>query len=81
MPRTTLDIDLPVLRDLKRLQKSEHKSLGRLVSELCARALASLSETPRKRPAFHWIARNMGVPRVDIADKDAVFAVLDGVRR
>jgi predicted nucleic acid-binding protein len=39
MPRTTVDIDAPVLRDLKRLQKQEGKSLGRLVSDLLAQAL------------------------------------------
>ena len=37
--RTTLDIDDPVLRELKRRQAREGKSLGRLVSDLLARAL------------------------------------------
>ena len=36
--RTTLDIDDPVLRELKELQTREGKSLGRLVSDLLARA-------------------------------------------
>ena len=31
MPRTTVNIDGPVLRDLKRLQKREGKPLGRRV--------------------------------------------------
>ena len=39
MPRTTIDIDAPILRDLKRRQKQEGKSLGRLVSDLLAQAL------------------------------------------
>lgn len=38
--RTTIDIDDPVLKDLKRLQKRQGKSLGRLVSDLLAQALA-----------------------------------------
>ena len=40
MPRTTLNIDAPVLEDLKRLQKKENKALGTLVSELLVQALA-----------------------------------------
>ena len=37
--RTTLDIDDPVLKDLKRLQQRQGKSLGRLASDLLALAL------------------------------------------
>ena len=36
MPRTTLNIDEPILQELKRLQKEEKKSLGGLVSDLLA---------------------------------------------
>ncbi|MEZ5727162.1 MAG: hypothetical protein R3E48_03590 [Burkholderiaceae bacterium] len=36
--RTTIDIDDPILKDLKRLQRREGKSLGRLVSDLLAQA-------------------------------------------
>ena len=39
MARTTLDIDESVLRDLKRLQRKQGKSLGRLVSDLLAETL------------------------------------------
>ena len=38
--RTTLDIDGPVLHELKQRQTKEGKSLGRLVSDLLARALS-----------------------------------------
>ena len=37
--RTTVDIDDPVLKDLKKLQKREGKSLGRLISDLLAQAI------------------------------------------
>lgn len=74
--RTTVDLDAPILRELKRLQKIEGKSLGRLVSELLATALAG-RKTPRdRRQPFQWIARPMGA-RVDLADKDAVHSILD----
>jgi len=39
MARTTVHIDAPVLRDLKRLQKREGKPLGQLMCELLAYAL------------------------------------------
>ena len=39
--RTTIDIADPVLRELKRRQAQEGKSLGELVSELLAQALKS----------------------------------------
>ena len=77
MPRTTVDIDAPILRDLKRLQKRERKSLGRLVSDLLASALgARAAATSTTRPGFDWISRPMGA-RVDLSDKDAVHAILD----
>ena len=76
MPRTTLDIDAPILRDLKRLQKRERKSLGRLVSDLLAQALGPRGNPLPSRPDFTWISRPMDA-RIDLADKDAVRAVLD----
>lgn len=80
MPRTTLDLDASILRDLKKLQKTEHKSLGQLVSELVAQALARGS---KKTPSFTWKTYDMGKPLVDLEDKDAVWKILDepGPRR
>ena len=76
MPRTTLDIDPPILRDLKRLQKREGKSLGRLVSDLLARALHQRDARSPGPSSFRWIARSMRA-RVDLADKDALYEALD----
>jgi hypothetical protein len=78
MARTTIDIDAPILRDLKRLQKREPgRSLGRLVSDLLAVAITE-RETRGKRAnrRLEWVARPMKA-RVDLADKDAVLAALD----
>ncbi len=74
--RTTVDIDQPVLRELKRLQKAEGKSLGRLVSDLLGVALSRRQADKPARPAFRWSARDMRA-RVNIADKEAVRALLD----
>ena len=73
--RTTLDIDDPVLRELKQLQAKEGKSLGRLVSDLLARALkADAAPTDASPPA--WIVRPMGA-RVDLEDKEALYRALN----
>ena len=46
MPRTTLDIDAPLLRELKKLQEKEGRSLGKIVSQLLAEALARRKTAP-----------------------------------
>ena len=74
--RTTIDLDAPVLRELKRLQKAERKSLGRLISDLVTQAISARAAKPTGPPSFRWIARPMGA-RVDLTDKDAVQALLD----
>jgi hypothetical protein len=77
--RTTLDIDAPVLRDLRELQKREGGTLGRLASRLLAEALASRPRKPSS-PAFEWIAKPMGA-LADLADKDVVYSILDRADR
>ena len=74
--RTTIDIDAPILRDLKKLQKQERTSLGRLVSDLLAQALERHDRQRVRKPVFEWVSRGMHA-RVDLADKDAVQAILD----
>ena len=77
--RTTIDIDTPVLDDLKRLQRREGQSLGRLASDLLATAMAQArNREPVQHPAFAWLARPMGA-RVDLADRDAVLDAMDAV--
>lgn len=73
--RTTLDIDDPVLRELKRLQAKEGKSLGRLVSDLLARALKEDAMSTVASPPT-WLAKPMGA-RVNLSDKEAVHRALD----
>lgn len=73
MPRTTLDLDASVLRALKRRQRKEGKTMGRIASELLAQALAADAEPARP---FQWVAKPMGA-LVDLDDKDAVWRALD----
>jgi hypothetical protein len=77
--RTTLDIDAPVLRDLRELQKQEGGTLGELASRLLAEALARRPTRPSS-PAFEWTAKAMGA-LIDLADKDVVYSILDRADR
>jgi hypothetical protein len=74
--RTTLDLDEPILKELKARKAAEGKSLGRLVSDLLADSLGR--NRPRQRKALpRWVSRPMSA-RVDLDDKDAVYSALDG---
>lgn len=75
MARTTVDIDGPVLQELKSLQKKERLSLGKLISQLLAEAL---SKRKKKRSAstLHWVARSMEA-RIDLTDKETLYTILD----
>ncbi len=79
MARTTINIDTPILKDLKRLQKRERKSLGRLVSDLLAEALARYRSGSLEDRELRWRSQRMNA-LIDIADKEAVYAALDDSR-
>ena len=77
--RTTLDIDTPVLEELKRLQKrreAKRKSMGKLVSELLTEALVRRQGDVAEGAGFEWVSKPMKA-RVDLEDKEAVYAELD----
>jgi len=76
--RTTLDIDDPILREVKAIHQKEGRSMGAVVSELLADALAR-RRTPPRKPSFRWTSRPMNA-LVDLADKDAMYAALDADR-
>jgi hypothetical protein len=74
--RTTLDIDEPILQDLKRLRRERKKPLGRIVSDLLAAALARDEAGPPAPAEFRWHARPMGA-RLDLADQEAVYDAME----
>lgn len=76
MPRTTINIDAPILRDLKRLQKRERKPLGRLVSDLLAHALRLQEAGQQAGQPFRWLSRPMRA-RIDLTDQEAIWAALE----
>lgn len=69
MARTTIDLDPSILRELKRRQRREGKTLGRLVSELLADRLGA--DIPPPPEPFAWQTGAMSA-RVDLDDKEAV---------
>lgn len=76
MPRTTLDLDASVLRELRRRGAREHKSMGTVASELLAVVLAQPREEAETAP-LRWVSRRMGTPLVDLEDKEALRRALD----
>ncbi len=76
MARTTLNLDQPVLDELREIQARERKPLGRLASELLTEALARRRSEVREPPRLTWISQPMQA-RVDLEDKDALYAILD----
>ena len=79
MARTTLDIDAPILGEVRALQKREGRSMGRIVSELLAEALTR-RRAPAAPPPFVWFSQPMHA-LVDPSDKEALHAVLDQSER
>jgi hypothetical protein len=75
MARTTVDIDAPVLKEIKALQKKEGRSMGKIISQLLVEALER-RKTPPEASTLKWISRPMQA-FVDLSDKDALKAVLD----
>jgi hypothetical protein len=75
MSRTTLNLDPSILSELRHRGRREGKSIGQVASELLARALAE--SEPRPARPFDWISADLGKPRVDLEDKEAVHAALD----
>lgn len=75
MSRTTINIDPTVLRHVRRLARSQGKTLAQVVSELLAIALASQD---RGAPVgeLSWKAKPMRA-RIDLGDKEAVYEALE----
>ena len=74
--RTTVDIDDPILEDLKKIQQKEGKSLGRLISDLLARALGERKSEKASAKPVRWISKAMAA-RIDLADHEVLYAAME----
>lgn len=75
--RTTIDLDPSVLEELRRQSQRAGKTMGQLASELLARSLRQERAEQKAAPRLAWISRDLGKPRVDLEDKEAVRAILE----
>jgi hypothetical protein len=75
MARTTIDIDDPILKEIRAIQKREGRSMGKVVSQLLAEALIK-QKNSANTPKFKWISRPMR-SHVDLTDKEEVYRILD----
>ncbi len=75
MARTTLNIETPILKEIKSLQEKEGLPMGKIISRLLSEALAQ-RKTRRVTPSFHWVSRPMRA-LVDFTDKDTLYTILD----
>jgi hypothetical protein len=74
--RTTVDIDDPILKDLKKIQEKQGKSLGRLISDLLAQAIAERKSPKASAKPARWISKAMGA-RIDLADREALYTAME----
>lgn len=63
------------MRELRQRSRREGASMGDLASQLLARALRR--DGPPEPRAFNWVSRDLGTPKVDLEDKEALNSVLD----
>jgi plasmid stability protein len=76
MTRTTLDVDTTVLTQLRVRAAEEGKSMGQVASEMLAPALAK-SESGQKSRPLRWTSKKMGMPKLDLEDKETLWLSLD----
>lgn len=74
--RTTLVIDDALFRELKRRAAEQKRTLSQVTQETLRRGLAPVRSSKRRKrvrlPSFA-----LGRPKVDLADRDQIFDVLD----
>ena len=76
MPRTTIDLDEGVLKELKKRAAEEGRTLQAVTNDLLKRSLHTRAYQPFSLQLQGWAADLQ--PGVDILDRDALFDVLNG---
>jgi hypothetical protein len=75
--KTTLIIPDAVIKDVKRHAAERGETISTVVTEFLVQGLRE----PRKpRRSFRFPTSKMGPPRVDIADRNALYHLLDAER-
>ena len=76
MARTTLDIDAPVLKELKKRAADEGRTLQAVANDLLKRALHTRAQEPFSLRLQGWAADLQ--PGVDVFDRDSLLDALNG---
>jgi hypothetical protein len=74
--RTTLDIDDPILRLLKKRAAAEGRTLQAVVNETLKRAAAVPPGPAYRLELLGWQAQPR--PGIDVFDRDTLFELMDG---
>jgi hypothetical protein len=74
--RTTLVIDDDLIRELKRRAAEENRTLSDVTQETLRVGLAR-TRAPRRSRRVKLPTFAMGEPKVDVADRDQLFEILD----
>jgi hypothetical protein len=74
--RTTLVIDDALFRELKRRAAEQNRTLSDVTQDALRRGLA-VAKPPRRRRPSRLPTFAMGPPRVDLADRNQLYDVLD----
>ena len=74
--RTTLVIDDGLFRELKRRAAEQNRTLSEVTQDALRRGLAVATPLRRRKPS-RLLAFAMGPPRVDLADRNQLYDVLD----
>ena len=77
MTRTTLLIDDALFRELKKRAAEERRTLTDVTQEVLRLGLEQ-GRARRRRPRLKLASFAMGRPRVNLADRDRLYDVLDG---
>ena len=75
--KTTLIIPDPVFRDLKRRALERKETMSALATEYLVRGM---NEAAKPKHPFRFPTFSAGPPKVDVADREALYDLLDGER-
>lgn len=73
--KTTLNLDDDLMRQAKKRAAEDGTSLTHLVEEALRAALATRGRPARR--TVRWVVVDGGPPRVDVADRDALYDAME----
>ncbi len=76
MKRTTLILEDGCMRKVRALARQEGRQMSHVVNELLAEGLRRRQAHPKSKP-FRLPSFDMGPPRVNLADRDALESVME----